>query len=64
LVKVVCDTSFIMLLASKKIKNISHLETEIGEMEFIVPDMVVDELTNISKSDSKKKVWPHRPLPL
>ncbi len=45
-----------MTLASKKIKNILHLETEIGNLEFVVPDMVIGELTRISKGDNKKKV--------
>ena len=55
LVKVVCDTSFLMLIASKKIKNISYLDEEIGTLEFIIPDLVVDELVRISKSNNKKK---------
>ncbi|VVC05643.1 Uncharacterised protein [uncultured archaeon] len=55
LVKVVCDTSFLMLIASKKIKNISYLEEEIGTLDFVVPDLVVDELVRISNSNSKKK---------
>jgi rRNA-processing protein FCF1 len=45
-----------MLIASKKIKNLSSLETEIGSLEFVVPDLVVDELTIISNSNNKKKV--------
>jgi rRNA-processing protein FCF1 len=45
-----------MLIASKKIKNISNLEQEIGTLEFVVPDLVTDELTKISTSNSKKKV--------
>ncbi len=56
LVKVICDTSFLMLIASKKIKNISYLEQEIGTLEFVVPDLVVDELVKISNSNNKKKV--------
>ncbi len=56
MVKVVCDTSFLMVLASKKIKNISSLETEIGSLEFVVPDLVIEELTKISKTSDKKKV--------
>ncbi|MGI0101232.1 MAG: hypothetical protein ACREA7_01390 [Nitrosotalea sp.] len=56
MVKVVCDTSFLMVLASKKIKNISRLDTEIGNLEFVVPDLVIDELTRISKASDKKKV--------
>ncbi len=56
LVKVICDTSFLMIIASKKIKNISYLEQEIGTLEFVVPDLVVDELVKISNSNNKKKV--------
>ena len=39
--RVVCDTSFLMALASRNIKNISSVETEIGELEFVVPGMVI-----------------------
>lgn len=45
-----------MALASKKIKNISSLDTEIGNLEFVVPDLVIEELTKISKASDKKKV--------
>ena len=55
MVEVICDTSFLMLLAFKRIKNISNVETEIGTIEFVVPDLVVRELERIS-SDNKKKV--------
>ena len=55
MVEVICDTSFLMLIASKRIKNISNIETEIGTIEFVVPDLVVRELEGIS-SNNKKKV--------
>jgi rRNA-processing protein FCF1 len=55
LVKVICDTSFLLLLASKKIKNISYLEEEFGTLEFVVPDLVVAELVRISNRNNKKK---------
>jgi len=58
LVKVICDTSFLMILASKNIKNMSNLETELGTIEFIVPDMVVEELEKISQSTNLKKKPP------
>jgi len=58
LVRVICDTSFLMILASKNIKNISNLDTEIGTIEFIVPDIVVEELEKISKSTNLKKKLP------
>ncbi len=58
MVRVICDTSFLMILASKNIKNISNLDTEIGTIEFMVPDIVVEELEKISKSTNLKKKLP------
>lgn len=55
MVEIICDSSFLMLLASRRIKNISNIETEIGTIEYIVPDMVVRELERITM-DNKKKV--------
>ena len=57
--EVICDTSFLMLLASKNIKNISNLGTEIGTIEFTVPDMVIKELERISRGKTVKKKLPH-----
>jgi rRNA-processing protein FCF1 len=59
LVEVICDTSFLMLLASKNIKNISNLETEIGTIDFVVPDMVIKELERILHGKTVKKKLPH-----
>jgi len=55
LVEVVCDTSFLMILASKNIKNISNLDTEIGTIEFTVPDIVITELERLSQDKNLKK---------
>ena len=46
-----------MILASRRIKNMSSIETEIGTIEYIVPDMVIKELERITL-DNKKKVLP------
>ena len=54
LVKVVCDTSFLILLATKKIKNIENLDTEIGQIQFVVPYVVKKELEKLT-NDTKKK---------
>ena len=56
LVEVICDSSFLIILASKRIKNISSIETEIGKIEYVVPELVEQELRRMSKSNSKKKV--------
>ena len=58
MVEVVCDTSFLMILASKNVKNISSLDTEIGTIEFTVPDMVISELERLSKDVNLKKKLP------
>ena len=55
MVEVVCDTSFLMILASKNIKNISNLDTEIGTIEFTVPEMVITELERLSQDKNLKK---------
>ena len=55
MVEVVCDTSFLMILASEQIKNISNLETEIGTIEFVVPNMVINELEKLSQNTNNKK---------
>jgi rRNA-processing protein FCF1 len=54
LVEVICDTSFLIHLATKRIKNISTFETEIGSLQFVLPDVVVNELQNLSKNEKKK----------
>ena len=54
MVRILCDSSFLMILASKRIKNISNVETEIGALEYVVPDMVVKELEKLSGNDKKK----------
>ena len=54
MVEVICDTSFLIHLATKRIKNISSLETEIGSLQFVIPDVVVNELQNLLTNEKKK----------
>ena len=54
MVEIICDSSFLILLASRSIKNISNIETEIGTIEYVVPDMVERELERITMDDKKK----------
>ena len=56
MVKVITDTSFLMLLASNKIKNINDIDVEIGHLEFIVPVIVIEELKHLSNDESKGKI--------
>ena len=54
MVDVLCDTSFLIHLATKKIKNIDSLETEIGQIQFVVPDVVIKELEKLCNDENKK----------
>jgi rRNA-processing protein FCF1 len=54
LVDVICDTSFIIHLATKKIKNIDNIETEIGQINFVIPDTVKNELEKLCINENKK----------
>ena len=55
MLEVICDTSFLIHLATKRIKNISSVEADIGQIQFIVPDVVIKELEKLSKQDEKKQ---------
>jgi uncharacterized protein len=56
LVEVICDTSFLIHLATKRIKNISRLETDVGQIQFVIPDVVINELQKLSSQDKKQNL--------
>ena len=55
MVEVICDTSFLIHLATRKIKNIDSVNTEIGQIQFVVPSVVLAELDKLSKNQEKKQ---------
>ena len=55
MVEVICDTSFLIHLATRKIKIIDSVNTEIGEIQFVVPSIVLGELEKLSKTQKKKE---------
>ena len=55
MVEVICDTSFLINLATQKIKNLDTINTEIGQIQFVVPSAVLNELKKLSKSQKKKQ---------
>ena len=55
MVEVICDTSFLIHLATRKIKNIDSVNTEIGQIQFVVPSAVLNELRKLSKTQKKKQ---------
>ncbi|MFZ8907382.1 MAG: PIN domain-containing protein [Nitrosopumilaceae archaeon] len=54
MVEVICDTNFLIHLATKRIKNIDSIDTEIGSISYVVPEVVKNELINL-KDDVQKK---------
>lgn len=52
--KIVCDTSFLMHMATHRIRNIDRLDTEIGEITFVVPQVVRNELARLAEDPSKR----------
>jgi hypothetical protein len=55
LVEVICDTSFLIHLATKRIKNIDNLDVEIGQVIFVVPQVVHNELSELIKNPQKNQ---------
>lgn len=53
MVEVICDTSFLIHLATKRIKNFDFLDSEIGSITFVVPTVVKNELINLKKIHKK-----------
>ena len=54
MVEVICDTNFLIHLATNRIINIDRLDVEIGQITFVVPQVVVNELIALSTDSSKK----------
>ena len=55
MVDVICDTSFLISLATRRIKNLDNLDTEIGQIRFVVPNVVENELEILSNDMKKSK---------
>ena len=53
MVEVICDTNFLIHLATRRIKNIDNLDVEIGQITFVVPEVVKNELSKLAKSPKK-----------
>ena len=53
MVEVISDTSFLIHLATHRITNISDLESEIGSLSFIVPEIVKKELEHLAEDPDK-----------
>ena len=54
MVNVISDTSFLIHLATHRIKNIDSIETDIGPLSFVVPEIVKKELEHLATDPDKK----------
>ena len=55
MVDVICDTNFLIHLATRRIKNLDNLDVEIGKVTFVVPQVVKNELSELIKKPDKKR---------
>ena len=53
--QVLCDTSFLMVLVSKPIKRVEKIESQLGRLEFLVPDIAEAELERLAKKAGPKR---------
>ena len=55
MVEVISDTNFLIHLATKRIKNLDNLDVEIGQITFVIPQVVKNELLELEKNPEKKQ---------
>jgi len=55
LVEVLCDTNFLIHLATRRIKNIDNLDMDIGSISFVVPTVVKNELIKLQEIPEKNQ---------
>ena len=53
--QVLCDTSFLMVLVSKPIKRVAKIESQLGRLDFLVPDIVERELERLAQNAGPKR---------
>jgi len=53
--EILCDTSFLMVLVSKPIKQVAKIESQLGRLDFLVPDIVEGELARLEEKAGPKR---------
>ncbi len=51
---ILCDTSFLMVLVTKPIKLVDKLVMQYGKINFLIPEVVIEELKNLVNNPSYK----------
>jgi uncharacterized protein len=52
---ILCDTSFLMVLVTKPIKLLENIVIHYGKINFLVPDVVIEELKILVNKSSYKR---------
>jgi uncharacterized protein len=52
---VLCDTSFLIVIVSKPIKQLAKMEAQLGRLDFLVPDIVIGELERLKEKAGPKR---------
>ena len=52
---VICDTSFLMVLATTPIGQVDKIEAYFGKLNFLIPDVVVSELKDLEHKTGPKR---------
>jgi uncharacterized protein len=53
--QILCDTSFLMVLVSKPLKSVAKIESQLGRLDFLVPDIVEAELERLAQNAGPKR---------
>jgi uncharacterized protein len=51
---ILCDTSFLMVLVTKPIKLFDSIVVQYGKINFLIPDVVIEELKSLVHNPSYK----------
>ena len=52
---VICDTSFLMVLATTPIGQVDKIEAYFGKLNFLIPDAVISELKDLEYKTGPKR---------
>src|SRR5919197_5852362 len=53
--EILCDTSFLMVLVSKPIRQVAKIESQLGRLDFLVPEIVQRELERLAEKAGPKR---------
>lgn len=51
---ILCDTSFLMVLVTKPVKLLDNIVNQYGKINFLIPDLVIEEIKTLVYNPSYK----------